>query len=227
MFSCSCCEFPRSFEYKKSLYRHQRKTGTYVDPRAQDARERRETYAGAPKSCEACGVEFSYEDVVTGSKVKYCSRSCAATVNNIVPKRLKSQERVAKRPRIRNSVSQCTICSGQTGTHTKLYCSDDCRKTSWWKKQLSREEKWSAKTRKAFLIREHGSRCQVCGITEWNGMPVGMELDHIDGNSADNSAPNTRLICPTCHSQTPTYKNRNAGNGRHARRQRYAAGKSY
>ena len=53
------------------------------------------------------------------------------------------------------------------------------------------------------------------------------ELEHKDGNSENNQPENLCLICPNCHSQTDTYKNRNKGNGRFKRRQRYAEGKSY
>lgn len=52
-------------------------------------------------------------------------------------------------------------------------------------------------------------------------------LDHIDGDSTNNRRDNLRLVCPNCDSQLPTYKNRNHGKGRHARRVRYANGKSY
>ena len=62
---------------------------------------------------------------------------------------------------------------------------------------------------------------------EWNGMPLVFVLDHIDGNSSDNSRANVRLVCPNCDSQLPTYKSRNRGNGRHFRRVRYANGQSF
>jgi Zn finger protein HypA/HybF involved in hydrogenase expression len=85
----------------------------------------------------------------------------------------------------------------------------------------------SPKTLKRFLIKEHGNKCWVCGITEWNDKPIVMELEHNDGNSQNNSLDNLSLICPNCHSQTPTYKGSNKGNGRYYRRVRYAQGKSY
>lgn len=52
-------------------------------------------------------------------------------------------------------------------------------------------------------------RCEVCGITEWNGKPVSFELDHIDGNRVNHKLINLRIICPNCHSQTHTYRARN------------------
>jgi hypothetical protein len=35
----------------------------------------------------------------------------------------------------------------------------------------------------------------------WNGQVLPLILDHISGNSADNSPDNLRLLCPNCDSQ--------------------------
>jgi hypothetical protein len=69
--------------------------------------------------------------------------------------------------------------------------------------------------------------CALCGLTsEWQGQPLVLVLDHIDGNADNNARSNLRMVCPNCDSQLPTYKNRNLGRGRHLRRQRYADGES-
>jgi len=52
-------------------------------------------------------------------------------------------------------------------------------------------------------------KCEVCGITGWNGKKVSFELDHIDGNRTNHKLENLRIICPNCHSQTHTYRARN------------------
>lgn len=53
-------------------------------------------------------------------------------------------------------------------------------------------------------------RCQVCSLDAWRGRPLRMHLDHINGIKNDNRLENLRTLCPNCHSQTPTYRGRNA-----------------
>jgi HNH endonuclease len=52
-------------------------------------------------------------------------------------------------------------------------------------------------------------RCYVCGLTEWNGKPITLQLDHINGVNLDHRIENLRLLCPNCHSQTETFAGRN------------------
>lgn len=53
--------------------------------------------------------------------------------------------------------------------------------------------------------------CAQCGIgPEWNGKPLSLQLDHVNGDHLDNRPENLRLLCPNCHSQTETF----AGKGR-------------
>lgn len=48
-------------------------------------------------------------------------------------------------------------------------------------------------------------KCERCGITEWNGLPIVLQLHHIDGNNSNNNLNNLQILCPNCHSQTDNY----------------------
>jgi DNA-binding transcriptional ArsR family regulator len=53
------------------------------------------------------------------------------------------------------------------------------------------------------------NRCEECGVTEWRGRPLSMQLHHVNGDGQDNRLENIILLCGNCHSQTDTYGGRN------------------
>ena len=48
-------------------------------------------------------------------------------------------------------------------------------------------------------------KCERCGITEWLGEEIKLELHHIDGNRFNNDFNNLQILCPNCHSLTPNH----------------------
>lgn len=60
------------------------------------------------------------------------------------------------------------------------------------------------------LKRDRGNQCQNCKRKTWLKQPITLEVDHIDGNSSNNDFDNLLLLCPNCHSQTPTWRRKKA-----------------
>ncbi len=54
--------------------------------------------------------------------------------------------------------------------------------------------------------------CESCGIEEWNGKSIQMELHHVDGNRVNHNISNLQVLCPNCHSQTDNFRAKNKSN---------------
>lgn len=48
-------------------------------------------------------------------------------------------------------------------------------------------------------------KCEVCGISTWQGKDITLQIHHIDGDYKNNTFDNLQIICPNCHSQTPNH----------------------
>ena len=107
------------------------------------------------------------------------------------------------------------------------YCSNACQQEylyKEWVKQykkdnaIAKTSKWGQipETLRRYIFEKFENKCCLCGWSEINPYTntLPLEIDHIDGNSENNSEDNLRLICPNCHSLTKTYRGANKGNGR-------------
>lgn len=98
--------------------------------------------------------------------------------------------------------------------------------TPWNKGQKSTIDKWasplddvlienstyarSALRRRILKLDIIPYQCALCGIgPEWQGKPMPLILDHINGINNDHRLNNLRFVCSNCDTQLPTYKSRN------------------
>lgn len=42
-------------------------------------------------------------------------------------------------------------------------------------------------------------KCEICGLSEWRGRPIVLELDHKDSDHFNNEFNNLQILCPNCH----------------------------
>lgn len=53
-------------------------------------------------------------------------------------------------------------------------------------------------------------KCAICDMPPiWQGKPLVLTMDHIDGDTTNNELSNLRWICPNCDRQLDTYAGRN------------------
>jgi hypothetical protein len=105
------------------------------------------------------------------------------------------------------------------------YCSNRCqidyqnqKKIDEWLSTGILNRVGTAPWLKKYILDKQDGRCLECGISSWQGKPLILDLEHKDGNSDNNAESNLCCLCPNCHSQTETYKAKNKGRGRKARR---------
>lgn len=54
-------------------------------------------------------------------------------------------------------------------------------------------------------------QCECCGLEEWCGQPIPLELHHCNGINNDHRLSNLHLLCPNCHALTNDYRGKNQG----------------
>ena len=111
-------------------------------------------------------------------------------------------------------MNSCKHCGKET---SGVYCNNSCQglyqtslKIEAFKKGeyigkelLYAKDRWNRR----LLTEEFGEKCSSCDIEEWNGKPITLEVNHIDGQAYNNVLENLELLCPNCHSQTSTFRN--------------------
>lgn len=183
--------------------------------------QQRDNYASTAKQCLACGQPILLKEGVRPSvirKKKFCNQSCAASYNNAqYPKKSKKErdwkiiqsyyDEYGYRKTLKHFVISTSEWNEARNNGTIVY-RDHRIPMEEMLVENSSATRHNMKLRllSVGLLR---NECYICGISEWLGKPLSLDLDHINGINNDNRLENLRLLCPNCHSQTDTYRGRN------------------
>lgn len=169
--------------------------------------------------CKNCQSSF----VVKCLTQIFCNTKCAAQFNHI------DRQCVRYRP-----LHKCdnTKCNVQTRAP---FCSTECSGFYRQRKKFADLLRGKgtamhisavATAFKRYLIYKRGPKCFKCGWSQINPFTnrVPIEINHIDGNCANNNLKNLELVCPNCHSLTQHHKGANKTyNGENPRYQQWKA----
>ena len=124
----------------------------------------------------------------------------------------------------------CLNCGKtQNGRKVRKFCNSKCQQEFEYKKYIDewkngnvngmRGEFNISRHIRRYLFNKYDNKCALCGWSKINIYTgnVPLEIDHIDGDYKNNNEDNLILLCPNCHSLTPTYKALNIGQGRKGR----------
>lgn len=77
---------------------------------------------------------------------------------------------------------------------------------------LTKNSTTQSSTLKKRLIREglKDCKCEICGLSKWEGYDLSLELHHINGDHYDNRLHNLIILCPNCHSLTTNFRGKNS-----------------
>lgn len=150
------------------------------------------------EKCKRCGVKFEPQK---GLK-KYCSLSCRNTRNHSE----ETKRKIRKNTKIAMSQLSDDV-KKHMGEAPNSPSAIAKRKQTWVKKLLSTNfEDLKYNGLRGRVILEQNRKCNKCGLDEWLGKPLTLELEHKDGNRSNNTRENLEALCPNCHSQTKTWR---------------------
>lgn len=147
----------------------------------------------------------------SSSKRQCCSKECSYKLRRI---------------RSGNIKRDCLNCQQPVTAYKGKYCCNKCQKEYEWKQvkilietDTNNDLEVGLEARnflyRRYLIDKRQPKCEECGWSKINLFTgkVPIELDHVDGDCTNNKLSNLKLLCPSCHSLTSTYKGSNKGKG--------------
>ena len=145
------------------------------------------------KCCKKCGVQHN-------KKGDFCSRACAnsRTFSDETKLKIGNSLKGRKYP---NKI--------QINEEQRIL---KCKKTWELKYKNTKFDDLGFDNKRRRVIEEQNYCCIKCGISEWFGIKIILEIDHKDGINDNNKRENLEALCPNCHSLTDTWRGRNKSN---------------
>lgn len=135
---------------------------------------------------------------------RFCCKSCAAQYNNKNrnPRSTESREKTSK------SIKALGTTKGFRSQTSRQKASESYSQSRLEYLFNTSFNNLHHQSKRVRLILEQNGKCAHCGLSEWMGNPISFEMDHIDGNKRNNTRENLEILCPNCHSMTPTWRGR-------------------
>lgn len=155
-------------------------------------------------ACENCG---SHHKAEYGSG-RFCGSKCARGFSTKA-RRSEINQRVSRTLSSRFAAREVVSSFCRPDVHAKSVSS----KKEIWARELmdAAFETLSYERMRKRVLLEQENACAGCGLAEWRGQPLVLELEHTDGDPGNNARTNVEALCPNCHSITATWRGRNRG----------------
>ena len=141
------------------------------------------------KQCPKCGEKHNKAGT-------FCSRTCANS-------RVFSEESKAKKSLALKGKPSTRVIADLDKWKENI-------KQAWLKKYNATPfEGLGIENKRRRVFEEQNYCCNRCGVSEWQGFKISLELEHKDGNNQNNERINLEGLCPNCHSITDTWRGRN------------------
>lgn len=176
--------------------------------------------------CIKCGKQVykSEEEVLNSKRCQHGSRNCLSVFTDS-----QLQQLLDTSTSFRDVLLKLNLCISddnydflqaeitKRNLNTEILCQNKKENLKKVYKEYSKEEIFCENSVikagiKKYLIKfglKSFEKCEYCGLTEWQGQKIPLQVHHINGNRTNNSLYNLAVICPNCHALTDTYGGKN------------------
>ena len=146
--------------------------------------------------CKKCGNQF----VQSKGLINYCSMTCRNSRPRPKEVRDKISEGVKQNGYLNSKEWLKNVTEANRREDTIL------KKKETWVNKRDYENAHISSLKKWYL--EDIQSCESCGISEWMGNSIILEVHHIDSDTTNNNFDNFEALCPNCHSMTEGWRGR-------------------